>query len=623
MFRNTIALFALVLSAFACGGEDSSTAEATDTLPAKQQDVHSFADPDEAVIRHLDLDIDVDFAQQIISGVARYRIETARNADTLTLDTKGLQIERVTVGGQDVQYAMGEADEMLGSPLYIPITADATDVAVHYRTTREGAAALDWLTPEQTLDKTQPFLFTQGQAILTRTWIPIQDSPGIRITYDAHVSVPPGILAVMSAENPQEMNAEGEYDFKMEQSIPPYLIALAAGDLRFEPVGDRTGVYAEPGMIDRAAAELEDMEQMVEAAEKLYGPYDWERFDVIVLPPSFPFGGMENPRLTFATPTIIAGDKSLVSLIAHELAHSWSGNLVTNATWDDFWLNEGFTTYIENRIMEEMYGEEYARMLAQLGYQDLEAEVDDFGADSPDTHLKLHLAGRDPDDGMTNIAYEKGAHFLRMLEQKAGRERFDTFVRQYFADHRFQTLNTEEFVDYLQENLIDRYDLDVDVQQWVYSPGLPDDLPQTVSHRFDSVDFAVEQFLEGLNPADLPFTGYTTHERLHFIRRLPANLNREQMQKLDQAYYLSNSGNSEVLAAWFELAIRNGYAREIMPKIEQFLVRIGRRKFLTPLYRAMMENGMQAEAQAIFSKASPGYHPVSRNSIANLVGSDG
>lgn len=338
------------------------------------EEPHSHAQPNEAVITHLNLDIDVNFDKEVISGTASYDITNNNEATEIILDAKNLVIEKVQADGEDTKFSLGVFDESLGQPLKIVITKDTKKITVFYQTT-DKTEAVQWLTPQQTQDKTQPFLFTQGQAILTRTWIPIQDSPQIRITYDATVRVPKELMAVMSAENPKVKTANGEYHFKMAQKIPPYLMALAVGDITYKAVSNRTGVYAEPSMVDAAQEEFSEMEKMVVEAEKLYGKYAWDQFDVIVLPPSFPFGGMENPRLTFATPTLIAGDKSLTSVIAHELAHSWSGNLVTNATWDDFWLNEGFTVYFENRIMEALYGKERADMLGLIARQDLDEEV--------------------------------------------------------------------------------------------------------------------------------------------------------------------------------------------------------------------------------------------------------
>jgi hypothetical protein len=359
------------------------------------------------------------------------------------------------------------------------------------------------------------------------------------------------------------------------------------------------------------------MEKMVEAAESLYGPYAWGRYDLIVLPPGFPFGGMENPRLTFATPTVVTGDRSLVALVAHELAHSWSGNMVTNATWNDFWLNEGFTVYFERRIMEKLYGKDYVDMLATLEYQELLGEMKDIstGEHPEDTQLKLQLAGRDPDEASTAIAYQKGAFFLNYLEEKAGRERFDAFLKQYFQAHQFGTMTTEEFLDYLKKNLLDKYGIDANVDEWVYQPDLPAAFPVPSSDRFARAEAAAKNVAETLPDT----TGWTSHEWVHFIRQLPENVDVASLEKLDASYGLSKSGNSEILFAWYETAIRRGYSGQILPQIENFLVNVGRRRFVLPLYRAFKETGQSATAKAIFEKARSGYHAVSYLSVEEVL----
>jgi len=579
-------------------------------------DIHSFAKPAEAVIKHLSLDLTADFENKKLSGTASYDISVSNDADSIYLDTRGLDIHSVTVNGVDTKYTLGENKEWLGQALAIPVEFNSKKLVINY-STRPEAEAVQWLNPSQTAGKKHPYLFTQGQAILTRTWIPIQDSPGIRLTYDAKITVPKELMAVMSATNPQAKTLDGVYKFKMEQPIPAYLIALAIGDIEFRSIGKRTGVYTESVMLDKAVYEFADMEKMVEVAESLYGPYQWERYDVIVLPPSFPFGGMENPRLTFATPTIIAGDRSLTALIAHELAHSWSGNLVTNATWNDFWLNEGFTVYFERRIMEALYDSTYSNMEASLGLQSLQSTVDDLEPEQ--THLYLDLHGKNPDDGMNDIAYEKGAYFLTMLEKAVGRTTFDAFLRKYFDEHKFQSMTTEKFLVYLDENLIKPNNLNINVREWVYGPGLPANLPKPTNQRFNKVDTMVTSFISGTKASALDTKDWSTHEWLHFIRALPDSLPREQIVDLDQTFGWTKSNNSEIKAAWFLLAINQGYGHEILPAIREFLVNVGRRKFLTPIYTALIENGMTEEARSIFNEARSNYHSVSLNTIEALL----
>ena len=582
-----------------------------------RKDVHSFAQPEMAKTKHLDLNLTADFEKKTLTGFASFDIEN-HQADKIIFDTRNLNIEKVTLDDSETSttFKIGEEKEFLGKPLEVVISPTTKKVKIYYSTNPD-AAAVDWLNPQQTAGKKHPFLFTQGQAILTRTWIPCQDSPGIRITYDATIKVPKALLPVMSASNPTKKNDSGIYQFEMKQPIPPYLIALAIGDLEYGEIGERTAIYAEPSLLKPSLYEFADMEKMLIAAEDLYGKYLWDRYDVIVLPPSFPFGGMENPRLTFATPTIIAGDRSLTALIAHEMAHSWSGNLVTNATWNDFWLNEGFTVYFERRIMEALYGKEYANMLAVLGFQDLEADINDL--DKKDTHLFLNLEGRDPDEGMTDIAYEKGAYFLLMLEDKVGREKMDEFLKTYFDTHKFQTLTTEEFIKYLNKNLIEKHQVEVDINEWIYGPGIPSNVTTITTKKFAAVDRVVEMVNRDFDPNELEVTDWTTHEWLHFIRQLPTEDEKGLMKKLDNKFNFSTSGNSEILAAWFEIAIKNGYANNILPNIEKFLVSVGRRKFLTPLYRAFKEKGQLGIAQNIYKKARPNYHSVSTQTMDKLL----
>ncbi len=587
-------------------------------------DPHSFAKTNDAVVKHLVWNATIDFTTRTISASAEWTIENKSGTDKIIFDTRDLTIDQVILNSEaPATYELKDTlsgRSFLGRALEVAITPTVRTVTIYYKTS-QSAAALQWLNAEQTKDKKFPFLFTQSQAILCRTWIPTQDGPGIRFTYEATVQVPKGMLALMSAENPQAKNENGTYHFKMEQPIPSYLMSLAVGDIAFKSVGKETGVYAEPSFVDACAEELSDMQAMLESAEKLYGKYQWGRYDVIVLPPSFPFGGMENPRITFATPTIIAGDKSLVALVAHELAHSWSGNLVTNATWNDFWLNEGFTVYFENRIMEAVYGKEYADMLQVLEYESLVETVNDFGKDSADTHLKLNLEGRDPDEGVSDIAYNKGAYFLRLLESKVGREKWDEFINGYFTSNVFSVMTTEAFIDYLNKNLIEpnkeKY-ADVNINEWIFGPGIPSDCPKVVSTRFNLVDGEIKKFAEGSHASQLQTTGWSTHEWLRFIYQLPESIAIDQMKDLDEAFKFTGAGNSEIADAWYELCVKRNYTIAY-PAMETFLCSVGRRKFLTPLYKAMITTNQTEMAKRIYEKARPGYHYVAQNTMDELL----
>jgi leukotriene A-4 hydrolase/aminopeptidase len=584
------------------------------------RDIHSFARPDEAVVRHLALELDVDFERQQLTGSATLTVEPKNGGRELVLDTNGLEIERITLDdGTEAMFTMGDPKPFLGRMLTVAIKPETKSVKIDYSTSPD-AAAVQWLKPEQTAGGKHPFLFTQSQAILARTWVPCQDTPGVRMTYEATIRVPKGLIAIMSAENPTEANADGVYRFRMPQPIPSYLLALAVGDLEFRAFSDNSGVWAEKPMIDASHYELVDTPKMIEAAEKLYGPYRWGQYDVLVLPPSFPFGGMENPRLTFATPTILAGDRSLVNLVAHELAHSWSGNLVTNATWNDFWLNEGFTVYFERRIMEEVFGRDYSEMLALLGYQDLEATVAELP--SRDTHLFLDLTDRDPDEAATKLAYEKGYSLLRLIEETVGRETWDAFLREYFDAHAFQSMTTAEFMEELRTKLLSKTEgLEdrISLEQWVHAPGIPENAPQVQSDAFKKVEAQVTAFEGGTPASDLATANWSTHEWIHFLRQLPKTLNYGHLVDLDAAFHFTESGNSEILHEWLMNAIEHKY-EPAYGALESFLLRQGRRKFLKPLYQKLAETPEGKDrARAIYAKARPRYHAVSYRTIDQIL----
>lgn len=589
----------------------------------KTTDPHSYAEPATARVKHLSWKAEVDFDSKTISAIATWTIEAAPDADLITFDTKDLRISNVMVDGVKAEFRLGEKDSILGQPLAVLIKPQSKKVAITYETP-PGAEALQWLEPGQTAGKKFPFLFTQSQAILARSWVPCQDSPSIRFTYDADVRVPQNLLPLMSASNPQQKNEKGEYHFDMKQPIASYLLALAVGDVVFKPVSDRAGIYAEPSQVDAAVWEFADLEKMIQGAESLYGPYQWERYDVLVLPPSFPFGGMENPRLTFATPTILAGDRSLTSLIAHELAHSWSGNLVTNATWNDFWLNEGFTVYFETRIMEKLYGKQAGEMLASLNLQDLLDEVkalNEAGL-AGDTKLKLNLEGRSADDGVTDIAYNKGYFFLRSIEEKYGREKFDSFLKTYFTENAFRSLNTDQFTGFISDFYKKNYQIELPdtlLNSWILTEGLPKDIPQPDAENFRKVDAVIAGWKTEKNLDRSVSQNWTTQEWLHFLKNLPDTLTPQQLSTVDKFGNFTESGNAEIITAWGVVALKNGYEK-MYPKIENFLIHTGRRKFLSPLYNELLktEEGKR-RAKEIYQKARPNYHFVATNTFDPLI----
>jgi leukotriene-A4 hydrolase len=580
------------------------------------QDNHSFSRPNDAVVTHLAWDAKVDFETKVISGTAHFDIDNKSKGNKIIFDTRDLDIQGVMLDDQTPSsWELGPEKEFMGQALVVEITPETKKVSITYASSPD-AGALLWVEGEK------PFLFTQSQAILARTWIPCQDSPGVRYTYEADVQVREDLMALMSASNPTEKSADGKYHFEMKQAIPSYLMALAVGDIEYRSMGPNTAVYATPDLIEAAAWEFAETEDMLVAAEALYGDYVWDRYDLLILPAAFPFGGMENPRLTFATPTIIAGDRSLTSLVAHELAHSWSGNLVTNSTWDDFWLNEGFTVYFEQRIMEAVYGRDISEMLAQLSYQGLVKEVDEIMDKNPnDTHLKLHLKDRDPDDGMSAIAYDKGYFFLRMLEENVGRSTFDAFLKDYFTSNAFSVMDTEQFVAHLKENLLDETAYKaLRIDDWIYGAGLPENCPTVGSDRLVKVDEAIQKWTSGEQSSkDLPWNDWLYQERYRFLTNLPAEgVDSKMLKELDEEYGITETGNNEVLFAWLEQSILHDY-QPAYPQLRSFLTSVGRRKFLTPLYRAMLETDQKDMAMSIYEEARPAYHSVATGTMDKLL----
>jgi hypothetical protein len=693
----------------ACGGRSPYFGEGSQALIH-----HSYANDGEFLITHMDMRLAVNFADKTIEGWVEYSLVHAYLRDNrkpgsvppyhfnpitgnhiLLLDHRDMDVLGVYAGGSFdkksgtlkngakgllFEVGSGVADTLLfGKPLEIEVPRSQSKIVIHYKT-RPSAGALQWLSPAQTYDQTHPFLFSQSQSILARTWIPLQDKPSIRFTYTSEVRVVCGIGVEDSDINPTDFNVvmsavklgnpEGDivsnnkvHRFEQKKPIPSYLMAIAVGSFGYKSLGKNTGVYAEHKLLQKAAWEFADLQKMVDAAGEMFGEYAWGDYNVLVLPPSFPFGGMENPVVTFATPTIIAGDRSLVSLLAHELAHSWSGNLVTNRTWDDFWLNEGFTVYVESRIMEQLYGKNYADMLRVLGKGELDKTLGWMLKEAPeDSHLRLHLGDRDPDEGLTDIAYEKGRFFLMMLEQLYGRAAFDEFLNGHFRKYAFGTVTTDLFLADLKAfhekqvtgNVVGPLptwrDFEPRVMAWIDGEGLPvGGFPKLESMEFERVEQQVSKFLwsgEPLHPgysipcdaSVIDTSGFTTHHWLHLLRNLhtradgsPGRLSREEMAGLDARFHFTQTQNAEIACDWFVLSIQSDY-RPAYQAMHDFLLKVGRRKFLMPIYEALLaqyvvKDGKYESAFAqgkemateIFLQAEPGYHSVAARSLRELL----
>ena len=603
---------------------------ADDYNPAR--DYYTQANTDEFITEHLALDLDVDFEASALRGTATLHLQSLHpEARQVRLDTRDLVIEGARVGlpGDEKQvaaYRLLPTHELLGQALEIDLPEGfdpqgGFELEVTYHTT-PGASALQWLAPSLTAGGEHPMLFSQSQSIHARSWIPLQDSPAVRITYEAVIRTPPQLLAVMSADNDPAAPRDGEYHFEMPQPIPPYLMAIAVGNFAFAAVGDDTGVYAEPELLAASAWEFGETQDMLDLAETKFGPYEWGRYDLLILPPSFPYGGMENPRLSFITPSVLAGDRSLVSLIAHELAHSWSGNLVTNATWRDIWLNEGTTSYLESRLMDDLYSVDRADEERVLSFAGLKAAIgyvpEEFQPLAP---RMLPEHGEDPQMGME---YAKGQFLLEHLEREFGRDVFDPFLAGYFQAHQWEAVTTEQFLQYLDANLLKTNPGVVSrehVEAWLYGPGLPDGITPPRSATLDAAAAAAPAWAAGeLEATELAAAGWTPQATVHFIHHLPVALTPEQLATLDAAFGFSASINAEITQAWFTQVAQRRF-EPAYPALEQHLLRHGRMKLIVPVYAALVANGHDGDlAREVFARARDGYHPLTIGRVEGVLG---
>lgn len=577
-----------------------------------RRDPHSYNDDTQPETASIALAARVDFASRVLHGDVTLALR-APGAGTLDLDTRDLAIDAVhDQAGRPLPFVLHAAEPILGARLAIELPTGTTEVRIRYRTSPD-ASALQWLEPAQTAGKRQPFLFSQCQAIHARSVVPLQDTPRLRVRYTAELTIPRELVAVMAAAHRgrSEDGAVAVERFEMPQPIPPYLLAFAVGDLASRDLSPRSRVWAEPGVLERAAYEFAGIEAMIGAAEALFGPYDWDRFDVLVMPPSFPYGGMENPRLTFLTPTVIAGDRSLVNVLAHELAHSWTGNLVTNANAEHFWLNEGFTVYAERRILEALHGSELAELHAALGRRALDRAIEQHASQPALTRLRTRLAGIDPDEAYSEIPYEKGYLLLRALDETVGRAAFDRWLRDYLRTFRFGAITTDEVLAHL-ERVLPGALVRVGAARWIDGEGVPDDAPRPHSTRLAAIEA-----LGGAPPADP--SGWSATEWQLYLESVPRPASLELCRELDRRFDLSHSGNHEILVAWLELALRSGH-HEVVPRAEQVLAAVGRMKYLRPLYLALAADPRtRPVAQAAFAANRAGYHPIARQVVEGLL----
>jgi leukotriene-A4 hydrolase len=580
-------------------------------------DPHSYAEPERIQIKHIDLDLQIDLEKQTLGGTATLTLNRIDESANLILDSNQLKIQQVKIKSSkgkwnDLKFTTGASDPILGEKIEIELPKTKDRIVQITYAAAPTARALLWNTPAQTISF-RPFLLTNNEPINARSWIPTQDTPIVRSTFNAKIQVAQTeLMAVMSANNnPTKLNTKGIYEFSMDIPVPSYLISLAVGKLEFKSTGPRTGVYAEPGIIEKAASEFSDAEKMLQAAERLYGKYVWGRYDLLVLPASYPWGGMENPKLTFITPTIITGKKDLVDVVAHEIAHSWSGNLVTNAKWNDLWINEGFTTYVQYRIIEELHGEQIRMRDMALDKSALEESINDKETNAEDTRLRFDYTKRDPEDAFSDVPYIKGAYMLYAIEEKVGKAKFDQFLRDYFAKFTFKSVSTDQAVEELSK-IVDQAFL----KAWIDSPGIPSDAPKINSKIISQIDEKLKTYkMVGGAPDKKYIEQMTSKDICYYLQSLPRKPKAFKLQHLDASFGFSSTSDPEVRTLWYKLALPRNY-KPAMETVSEFLSSVGRGKFVVPIFDALIETkeGRKLAAE-IYEKNKTFYSQMVRGRI--------
>ncbi|XP_076960454.1 leucine aminopeptidase-like [Bidens hawaiensis] len=601
-------------------------------------DPHSFTDSTHPLTTDISLTLYFNFSTSTITSSAVLTLASPHTGD-LVLDTRNLTITLVIdpITNTHIPFHLNPvADPIKGQPLTVSLTNNSK-ILIGF-VTSVSSSALQWLNPPQTFNKKYPFVYTQCQAIHARAIFPCQDTPTSRVRYNAKLNIPHQLSAVMSARHVERRGpvsgeaglscdeslwcGEGRIveEFVMEQPIPPYLFAFAVGEIGCREVGPRTRVYAEAvgSVLDAAAKEFAGTEEMIRVGERLFGEYDWERFDLLVLPPSFPYGGMENPRMVFLTPTVIKGDATGAQVVAHELAHSWTGNLITNKTNDHFWLNEGFTTYAERRIVEAVQGEEIAALNIGIGWKGLVDTVERFKDNIEFTKLLTNQEGVDPDDIYSEIPYEKGFQFLWRIERQIGRAAFDEFVKKYIAAFKFQSIDTQTFLEFLRAN-VPGIENDIDLKTWTEGTGIPPDAMEPVSNIYTKIVSLAHEFKQGRMPSEEEVANWHGQQWELYLENLPKSVEALQVTALDQRYRLSESKDYEVKVAFLQLAIRSR-CNEYYNVVEKTLKEVGRMKYLRPLYTALVQGKEEEKifAQRVFAETRETYHPIAQGVVESI-----
>ncbi|ALC39980.1 CG10602 [Drosophila busckii] len=581
-------------------------------------DPSSYSQPELITTEHTQLNWQVDFAATKLRGSVVHKFNVlSSNLEKILLDVRDIDVKNATLlaGGTEmpINYFISEPVPDIGQKLTLELPSGTAKGSLNVRIdyeTASNASALQWLNPTQTLGKKHPYMFSQCQAIHARSVMPCQDTPAVKFTYDATVEHPAELTTLMSALI--DKKESGKTHFKQQVPIPAYLVAIAIGKLVSRPLGENSNVWAEEDIVDACAEEFSETSTMLKTASDLCGPYVWKQYDLLVMPPSFPFGGMENPCLTFVTPTLLAGDKSLANVVAHEIAHSWTGNLVTNKNFEHFWLNEGFTVFVESKIVGRMQGAKELdfRMLSNL--TELQECLRTQLSDTPElTKLVVDLSNCGPDDAFSSVPYIKGSTFLRYLEDLLGGPSvFEPFLRDYLKKFAYKSIETQDFKNALYDYFKDTDKKDklsvVNWDLWLTCEGMPPIIP-----KFDeslsnvSKELATlwsKQTVDELAKNSTIQQNISIHQLIDFLGKLIENkdiveLNERKIELLESTYNLKQSKNAEVRFRLNRLIIRARLIKRL-DEIIEFANGNFRMKFCRPIYRDL-GNWPEAKPEAV------------------------
>ena len=625
-------------------------------LKANSEDINTYSNFQEIIQKEVELDVSIDFDNKSMFGTVKTKYEIINQSlENIILDLHGPEISNVCLINEDYEkvdldyiiYDKNKDKEALGTPLVINLLSlkekDNKEyenvfnkkeiiISIDFKT-NENCNGIQYLTKEQTRTKEYPFMFTQCEAILCRTLFPIQDTPSVKSIYKVKTSISPPLTflfgGILKSHYYDSSSQKKINYYEQNIPIPSYLVAFVAGELEYAKISKRCGVWTEKGLSSLAAKEFIDAEKYIEITENyLNHPYEWKVYNILVLPFSFPFGGMENPNLTFVTPALLAGDRSMSNVIGHEISHSWTGNLVTNKNWKNFWVNEGFTKFMERKLDKILLGEEMSKLESIVGNNSLISAIKMYGEDSHFTSLSPDFSGIDPDDGFSTVPYEKGYQFLCYLEERVGEDNFKEIMGKYIEKYKYKSVDWTDFKSVYEEYVNNKYEgrnarkiLNViDWNKWVTEKGFPTYKMEFKSKYIEEVDNLINKFInkENIENAKKIFKEWHTNVKLVFLEKILKNLenfDESIILEIKKELNLVEEYNDDVKAIWYEITLEKGMKEEI-ENIMNFLKTHGRLKYLKPLYISWIKLDFN-NAKTFFDENKIVYHPIARRIIQN------